>query len=63
LKLHDDYQEAKCEVVKVLDEFIQKVCEKYEIWTDSDEREYRYTLNLMEEAKAELEKKYKGEKK
>lgn len=47
----------KSEVENVIDEFIKKVCDEYEIWTDSDEREYRYTFDLMEKAKAELKKK------
>ena len=42
----------------VIDEFIEKVCEKYDIWTEADEREYHYMLNLMEITKDELKKKY-----
>jgi Ribonuclease G/E len=52
-------QRIKTEVAnEVIDEFIEKVCDKYEIWTDSDESEYHYTFNLMQETKAELKKKY-----
>ncbi len=48
----------KSEVEEIIDEFIQKVCDEYVILTDSDEREYQYTLKLMQFAKAELKKKY-----
>ena len=52
------YRKASEVASESIDEFIQKVCDKYEIWSDSDAREYHYTLSLMQEVKAELKKKY-----
>lgn len=52
------YRKASEVANKVIDEFVEKVCDKYEIFTDSDVSEYNYILNLIEETKAELKKKY-----
>lgn len=57
------YRKVSNVVDEIIDYFIEKVCDKYEVWTVNDELEYHYVYYLMEEVKIELKNKYtEGEK-
>ena len=49
--INECFEGAKTEAIN---EFVERLLDKYEVWTDSDEREFQYVVELVEELKKEL---------